>query len=473
MAQDDRIDLCIIGAGPAGIAAAERAAARGLRVVLVEAGELGGVSHNWGALPAQALSAAAERAHQIRTARDLGLGSDEPRINFGRINARIRTAIEDTGPAVAREHLLAQGIEIVGGRGWFTGPTVLEAEGRSIRAAHFLIATGSRPVVPDIPGLDTVPYYTPETIFELSRRPAHLIVVGAGATGLALAQSHLRLGARVSVVEMVEPLANQDPELVEIVLRRLRAEGLELHVHTGVVSVGGTDEEDIVLDIKSGPEEKRIAGSHLLFATGRRPDFEGLELEAARVRMQGSRPALGRSGRTSNRRIFVAGDAAGHNGTHAARHSAERAVDEMTGMGSGGDALIPTLVHTQPALALVGMAEAEARAHFKDRFEIVRVAMARTDAARARAEPNGHVKIILERTGRVLGAGVVGPHAAELIPVLALAVARRMKLPDLSHLVVPHPSFAQIIALAASEYGRHHPHVARAGWRGFLKRLLP
>jgi pyruvate/2-oxoglutarate dehydrogenase complex dihydrolipoamide dehydrogenase (E3) component len=471
VAQGDRIDLCIIGAGPAGIAAAQRAAARGLRVVLVEAGEFGGVAHNWGALPAQALAAAAERARQIRTARDLGLGADEPRINFARVNARIRAMIEEVGATVSAEHLIGQGIDIVKGRARFIGPSALDVGGRTIRASHFLIATGSRPLVPDIPGLDGVPFFTPETIFELTRRPSHLIVVGAGATGLALAQSHLRLGAKVTVVEMLEPLAGEDAELVDIVVRRLRAEGLDLHIHTGIVSIAGGD-EDITLDIKAGPHEGQIVGSHVLFATGREPDFDGLGLEAARVRMLGRRPALARFGRTSNRRIFIVGDAAGHDRVHAARHSAELAVDAITGSASG-EGLVPCIVHTGPAMARVGMTEAQARARFKDRFEIVRVALAQTDAARARAEPHGHAKIVIDNEGRVVGAGVVGTTAPELVPVFALAIARKMTLPELGGLVTPYASFAQIIPLAAAEYGRSHPNAGLTGWRRMLKRLLP
>ncbi|UYQ71801.1 NAD(P)/FAD-dependent oxidoreductase [Pelagibacterium flavum] len=471
MAQGDRIDLCIVGAGPAGIAAAERALARGLRVVLVEAGEFGGVAHNWGALPSQALAAAAERADHIRNARNLGLGTDEPRINFARINARIRAMIEDANATVSPEHLVGQGVEIVKGRARFTGPATIEVAGRSIKAPHFLLATGSRPILPDIPGRDGVPFFTPETIFELTRRPSHLIVVGAGATGLALAQAHLRLGAKVTVVEMLEPLAGEDSELVDIVLRRLRAEGLELRIHTGIVSIAGGNEQ-VALDIKAGPDEERIEGTHLLFATGREPDFEGLGLEAARVRMQGARPALARFGRTSNRRIFLVGDAAGHVGVHAARHSAELAVDAIAGS-AGAEGLVPHVVDTSPAIARIGMTEPEARARFKDRFEIVRIALAQTDAALARAERHGHAKIILDDSGRVVGAGVVGPTASELVPVFALAIARKMTLSELGGLVVPYPSFAQIIPLAAAEYARGHPGAAFTGWRRLLKRLLP
>ena len=199
MAQEDRIDLCIIGAGPAGIAAAEHARRQGARVVLIEAGEIGGVSHNWGTLPAQALAASAARAHAIRTARDVGLDALDPRINFGRVNAHLRAVIETAGLDISSQRLAAQGIEVLKGRARFVSPQALEAGGRTIRARRFLIATGSRPLVPDIPGAAQSGYLTPETIFEITRRPAHLLVVGAGATGLALAQAHLRLGCAVTV----------------------------------------------------------------------------------------------------------------------------------------------------------------------------------------------------------------------------------------------------------------------------------
>lgn len=472
VAQDDKTDLCIIGGGPAGIAAAERAAAHGMRVVLVEAGELGGVSHNWGTLPAQALAAAAERAHQIRSARDLGLGADEPRINFTRINARLRTAIDEASPKVSAEHLAAQGIEIVRGRARFIGPSALEVDGRAIRAGHFLIATGSRPVIPAIPGLEAVPYFTPETIFEVTRRPGHLIVVGAGATGLALAQSHLRLGCRVTIVEMLEPLGDQDPEMAQAVLRRLVAEGLDVREHTGVVSVSGTDDE-IAVDIKTGPDEDRLTGTHLLFATGRRPDFEKLGLEAAKIRLDGGAPVLRRFGRTSNPRILVVGDAAGHSGAHAARHSAHRAVDAVLGGRTARAALVPHLVHTRPPIAWVGLTEPQARAQYGTKFEVVRAGFSQTDAAHANAEPHGHLKLIVAPNGAIAGAGIVGPNAQDLIMVLALAIAQRLGLDEIDRLVVPHASFSQMIALAAAQYSRTRGKAGSAGWRAALKRLLP
>src|SRR5690606_38881961 len=208
-------------------------------------------------------------------------------------------------------------------------------------------------------------------------------------------------------------------------------------------------------------------------AAGRRVDFDGLGLEAARLRMAGGAPLLRRFGRTSNPRIFVAGDAAGLTGVHAARQSAHAAVDAMFGKGWGRPALVPHIVHTRPAIARVGMTEAQARARHGTRFTVLRAGFSRTDAAHARAEPNGHLKLLVGPAGTLLGAGIVGPHAAELIAVLALAIAQRMNPYDLQRLVVPHPSFAQAITLAAEDYARTHPDSGRAGWRAALKRLLP
>src|SRR5690606_18906584 len=183
-----------------------------------------------------------------------------------------------------------------------------------------LVATGARPVIPVVPGLEAIPYFTPETIFDLTRRPDRLIVVGGGATGLALAQAHLRLGCTVTVIEAVTALGKEDPELAEAALRRLRAEGLDIRENTGIVAMSVAEGDAIAVDLKSGAFEDRLTGSHVLFATGRRPVFDGLDLDKARVRLDGGQPMLRQDGRTSNRRIYVVGDAAGQRGVHVARH---------------------------------------------------------------------------------------------------------------------------------------------------------
>ena len=471
MAQEDRIDLCIRGAGPAGSAAAEHARRQGARVVLIEAGEIGGVSHNWGTLPAQALAASAARAHAIRTARDVGLDALDPRINFGRVNAHLRAVIETAGLDISSQRLAAQGIEVLKGRARFVSPHALEADGRTIRARRFLIATGSRPLVPDIPGAAQSGYLTPETIFEITRRPAHLLVVGAGATGLALAQAHLRLGCAVTVIDMLDPLVGHDPELVEAVMRRLRGEGMEIHANTGVVSIA-RDGDEIALEIKSGANEARLLGSHLLFATGRSPDFDDLGLDAAKVHSDGPALVLKRGGRTSNPRIWAAGDAAATWGAHAARHGAISAVEDMFGR-ANRRSLVPVLVHTDPQIASVGLEEREARARYRDRLGIYRTGLGQTDAARAAGQTHGHLKVLTDPRGRLVGAALVGPHAAELITVLALAITQNLTLADLGQMVVPHPAHAQAIVNLAQVHGEAKPRSAQPAWLTRVKRLLP
>ncbi|HWJ88246.1 MAG TPA: NAD(P)/FAD-dependent oxidoreductase [Pelagibacterium sp.] len=473
MARDDTIDLCIIGAGPAGIAAAEEAVALGVRVTLVEANMPGAVSHHGGMLPAHAFAAAAERAHLIRTARDLGLGADEPRINFARINARVRAVIEAAAPTVSTEHLRAGGVRVVKGVARFTGPASIEVNGTTIQARNFLVATGARPVIPAVPGLEAIPYFTPETIFDLTRRPDRLIVVGGGATGLALAQAHLRLGCAVTVIEAVTALGKEDPELAEAALRRLRAEGLDIRENTGIVAMSVAEGDAIAVDLKSGAFEDRLTGSHVLFATGRRPVFDGLDLDKARVRLDGGQPMLRQDGRTSNRRIYVVGDAAGQRGVHAARHGARRAVAAIFGGQAGSDAVMAHVVHTSPAIARVGLTEPQARARYDDRFEIVRVGMDQTEAAQARSEPHGHLKLLVGPAGTIIGASVVGPAAGEIIALLTLAVSRRLRVADLEKLALPLPAFAQSVSLAAADYARTHAPAARPRWRSLLKRLLP
>lgn len=471
---DDKVDLIIIGAGPAGLAAAEAARARNWGVVLIEAGELGGVSHNWGALPAQALAAAAARVHQIRTADAFGLEPGAPEIDLAAVNARIRQVIDAATPEISRERLTARGIAVVSGRARFTGPNTVAVGERAIRARRILIATGSRPLVPDVPGAKTVAHFTPETIFSNADKPAHLIVVGGGATGLSLAQSHLRLGAKVTVIDTRTPLADHDPELVDVLLRHLTAEGLDMRANTGVVSVAAEGEpegEGIALEIKSGPDEARLTGSHLLFATGRRPVFEGLDLAAAKIATGPAGPILRADGRTANRAIFVAGDAAGQAGTHAARQGGQAAIAAMAGDGRGPRPLA-RIVHTDPAIVQLGMTEAEARTRFKDRFAITRLGLGQTDAARIRAEPDGHVKLLTREDGRIVGVGIVGAGAVELVPVLALAIDHRLTPGDLGRLTIPYPALAQAIGLLAATHAEERGTPSPA-WLNALRRLLP
>ena len=470
VAREAKVDLCVIGAGQAGIGAAMDAAALGASVVLIKAGTLEEKSRLWAPLATQALAASARRAHDIRTARDMGIGADEPRINFARLNARVKDVLAQAAPDLSTERLTAMGVEVLEGAGAFEGPSRFKLGERIIRSRRFIVATGSRPFVPDIPGLSASGYYTPETALDITRRPSHLVVLGGGGTGLALAQAYLRLGCQVTLIDMLEPLADQDPELARVVRQSLEAEGLVIHANTGIVSVRA-DDNGVAITVKSGADETDIAASHLLVATGRIANLEGLGLDKTRVSLGAFGPVLNRNLTPSNRKIYFIGeDAEADQSVHAARMHAR----QIAGAGfENRRPIVPTMVHTDPQIAQVGMTEPEAAKRFKGRFAVTRAPFSQTARARAQGALAGHVKLITQTNGKIVGAGIVGGEGGELAGVFALAIARGLTLDQLDAVVAPHPSYAQVISDLGEHYRFAHPPGMAKQRSARLKRLLP
>lgn len=473
VAQSERFDLCVIGAGAAGLAAARAGLDRGASVAIVEASKMGGVTLNWGAVPAHALAAAAQRAHEMRTARVLGVGSEEPRVNFARINTHVQQTIARGAPEVSAEQLAALGAVVIRDRAAFMDKHTIKAGERIIRARGFIVATGSRPTIPDVPGVDDVPFHTPETIFEITRRPQHLIVVGAGATGTMLAQAHLRLGTAVTLIDIVRPLAKLDDEFADLVLRRLEAEGMTVLANTGLVSIKGEGEE-IAVEVKTGADERTLSGSHLLLATGRRANVDGLGLEKAAVRFVAGQPILDRHQRTTNRRLYCVGDAAGGHAAHSASHFGAAAARHALGAWEGlqDRSILPRVMFTDPEIATVGLTEAEARRKYKDGFSVTRMGWSQLDRARVEGRTEGHAKMLTLGNGRIIGVSLTGIGASEVIGIFALAISRRLGVTDLAQTIAPYPSAAQIVPLLTAQYLRDNP-TARRNWRHALKRLLP
>lgn len=475
MAAVEKFDLCVIGAGPAGLAAAEKGLALGASVVIVEAVEMGGVAVNWGALPAQALSASARLAHDIRNAASLGVGADDPRINFARINAHVRAVIEAARPGISAERLAALGAEIVRSPAMFVSGSAIAAGERRIKARRFILATGSRPFIPEVPGLDTTPYFTPETIFEITRRPGHLIVVGGGATGTVLAQAHRRLGCEVSLIDMLTPLRGVDEEFSSIVTGRLAGEGIRIHTHTGIAEVSG-DAEHVEITIRTGADEQVISGTHLLVATGRVSNLDTLDLARARVKTGPRGPDLNAVSRTSNRRIYCVGDAAGTRSVTAARHMGAVAAAHALGPGIAltfRPPVLPVLIATDPEIAAVGVTESEARARLKGNYTVTRFAFSGLDRARVRGRGEGHVKMITARNGRIIGATLLGECAGEIAAVFALAIAQRLTPFDLETLIAPYPALSEIVPLIGAEYAAHHARPPASRALAAVKGLLP
>jgi pyruvate/2-oxoglutarate dehydrogenase complex dihydrolipoamide dehydrogenase (E3) component len=303
--------------------------------------------------------------------------------------------------------------------------------------------------VPPIPGIEEVEVHTNETIFDLRARPDHLIVVGGGPIGMELAQAHRRLGSRVTVLEAATALTREDPEAAAVVLDRLRAEGVEIREGVRAERVAARDGGVVVTT-----PEGEVAGSHLLVAVGRRVDAAALNLEAAGVKCDRRGVTVDARLRTTNRRVYAVGDAAGGaQFTHLAAYHAGVIVRAML-FGLPAKARIghiPRATYTAPELAQVGPTEAEARKAHGPRLEVVRADFTQNDRAVAEGEAAGFAKVMVVR-GRPVGATIVGPQAGELIGLWAFAIANGMKMSAVANMVAPYPTLGEISKRAAGAY---------------------
>jgi pyruvate/2-oxoglutarate dehydrogenase complex dihydrolipoamide dehydrogenase (E3) component len=303
-------DLCVIGAGSAGLSVAAAAAQFGERVVLIEKAEMGGDCLNYGCVPSKALIAAARHAHCVTEGQAFGITAPAPRIDFAAVHDHIHGVIGAIAPHDSQERFEGLGVQVIRAPARFTDPHTVSAGGEEIRARRFVIATGSRPAIPPIPGLDEVEYFTNETVFDNRTALERLVVLGAGPIGLELAQAFRRLGCEVVVAEAAEPLANEDPELVQVVLDRLAAEGVEILAHARVGRVARAGKAIEVTYSRDG-KDATLSASHLLVATGRAPGVEDLGLEAAGIDYSKKGITVDAGLRTSNRKVYAIGDVAG------------------------------------------------------------------------------------------------------------------------------------------------------------------
>jgi pyruvate/2-oxoglutarate dehydrogenase complex dihydrolipoamide dehydrogenase (E3) component len=477
MAQENkelRPDICVIGAGPGGLSVAAAAAAFDVNAVLIEKGCMGGESLNRGSVPVQALIAAAERANAARTGTRFGIKTGRFSVDFAAVNAHVRDVVGTLAPNAARERLAGLGVHIIAGEACFTDPRTVAVGDVTIRARRFVIATGSSSVMPAIPGLLGAPYLTDETVFDLAEIPRHLIVIGAGPVGLELAQAFRRLGSEVTVLEAATPLAGADPEGAAVVLDALDREGIKLRTGVEITKIGrALSRIQVVLTAQDSVET--IEGSHLLVTTGRRPNVEDLNLDAARIRTspQGG-VILDKYLRTTNKRVYAVGDVAGGpNATHVAHHHAGLVIRHLLfGAPVKMDhEIIPWAMFTDPQLAHVGLLEDEARAH-SGVIRVLRWPYRENDRAQVERATDGHIKVVTDRTGEILGVTIVGPRAAESLTAWTLAISQKLNIRALAGLVVPYPTYAEVGKRAAITYftqGLTTPRTRRI--MGWLRRL--
>jgi pyruvate/2-oxoglutarate dehydrogenase complex dihydrolipoamide dehydrogenase (E3) component len=351
--------------------------------------------------------------------------------------------------------------------------TVTIGDDYEIKARRFVIATGSSPALPPIPGLAETPHLTNETVFDLKACPEHLIVIGAGPIGLELAQAFRRLGAAVTVLEAATPLAKDDPECAAIVLDQIARDGIVVRAGAAVTRVAAADGK-VQVTIKAGDGEETIAGSHLLVATGRRPNLDDLDLDAAGIRHERRGILVNNRLVTSNRRDYAIGDVAGGlQFTHVANYHAGLVVRNALFRlrAKVNEDAIPWVTFTDPELAQVGLTEDEARKRVRT-IRVLRWPYHENDRAQTERLTHGHIKVITDKKGRILGATIVGAHAGELISTWTLAINQGLNIRAMTAFVVAYPTLAEIGKRAAIAYfapGLTSPWVRRI--IAFLRRF--
>ncbi len=465
-------DLCIIGGGSAGLTVAAGAAQLGARVVLIERGEMGGDCLNYGCVPSKALIAAGHTAQAMRDAARFGIAPVEPVVDFAATMDHVRGVVAAIAPNDSVERFEKLGVRVLRTSARFIVPDAVEAGGERIRARRFVIASGSRPTAPPIAGLDTVPYLTNETVFGNRQLPGHLVIIGGGPIGMEMAQAHRRLGARVTVLEAATLLGKDDPELAAIVVARLRAVGVVLRDKVAIARVSGAAGA-ITVELDGG---ERIEATHLLVAAGRAPNVEDLDLDKAGVAFTKRGITVDKGLRTSNRRVYAIGDVNGlHPFTHMAGFHGSLVIrNALFRLPVNVHATaLPWATYTDPEMAQVGLTEAQARASHGDGIRVVRWPLHENDRAQTERETSGLVKAVADKSGRVLGAGIVAPRAGELIHVWCLAMAKGLKLGTVAQMVVPYPTLGEASKRAAGSFFTDALFSPRTRWLVRLLRRLP
>ncbi len=445
MAQMIEADICVIGAGSGGLSVAAAAAQLGVSVVLIEKGKMGGDCLNYGCVPSKAMIAAAKQAKLMSSGEKFGIKAETASVNFKKLHDHIHGVIASIAPTDSVERFTGLGVKVIEAEGKFKDGNTVVAGDYEIKARRFVISTGSSAGIPPISGLEDVPYQTNETIFDNTRKPAHLIIIGGGPIGMELAQAHCRLGCKVTILEMFAPLAKDDPELTAIVLDQVRRDGVNIRDGIAVKHIEKRN-KGVRVTIEADGETQQIDGSHLLVAAGRSPNVSGLNLEAAGIKYSPRGIEVNNRLKTSNRKIYAIGDVTGSlQFTHVANYHAGIVIRSALFRlpAKVNTDIVPWVTYTDPELAHVGLDEVAAKKRFGG-IKVLRWPYAENDRATAERKTDGLVKVITTRKGKIVGASIVGASAGELIQPWVLAITKGLKIGAMTSIIVPYPTLSEI-----------------------------
>ena len=445
-----KTDICIIGGGSGGLSVAAGAVQMGAKVVLIEGHKMGGDCLNYGCVPSKALIASAKHAHAGIENPAYGIEQVWPKVDFAAAKDHVADVIATIAPVDSVERFEGLGVQVIQEFGRFISKTEVQAGDTIIEARRFVVATGSGPFVPPIPGLDTVTYYTNENIFDLRDKPKHLIIIGGGPIGMEMAQAHRRLGCNLTVIEGMKAMGKDDPEMAAIVLDNLRAEGINIVEEAQAERISGKG-DTITVHTPKGD----FTGSHLLIAVGRKVNTDKLDLDKGGIAHDRSGLKVGPDLRSvTNKKVYAAGDVAGGlQFTHVAGYHAGVLIRSILfGLPSKQRTdHIPWATFTDPELAQVGLTEAQARKKHGAALEVVRFDFHHNDRLIAERKTKGLIKVMVVK-GRPVGASIVGHLAGELIGMWAMAIANKMKMSAIANTVLPYPTISEVNKRAAGAY---------------------
>jgi pyruvate/2-oxoglutarate dehydrogenase complex dihydrolipoamide dehydrogenase (E3) component len=450
MVEATQADICIIGAGAAGLSVAAGCSLLGARTVLIEKAAMGGDCLNTGCVPSKALLAAAHRAQAVRESAKYGITTSEPVIDFAAVNDHVQGVIAEIEPVDSAARFEGLGARVIQGEAKFIARDEVTVNGETVRAKRFVLATGGRAAVPPIPGLAETRLFTNESIFTLREKPERLVILGGGPIGIEMAQAHKLLGSHVTVIDLGPILPRDDPEMADILRRHLTREGVTLVENAKVERVA-----EGAVHVRIGDETHAVPFTHLLVAAGRKANVASLGLDIAGVETEKGGVKVDARLRTTNPKIFALGDcvSGGPQFTHAAGYQAGIVIRNLIfRLPAKVDyTALPRVTYTAPELASVGLSEAEARAKHGS-IRILRWAYAENDRARAERESHGHVKAIVTPKGAILGATIVGASAGELIQPWVLAMSQKLKIGALANMIAPYPTLGEVTKRAAGSF---------------------
>jgi pyruvate/2-oxoglutarate dehydrogenase complex dihydrolipoamide dehydrogenase (E3) component len=465
-------DLIVIGGGSGGLVAARLGRAFGARTALIDKERLGGDCLHYGCVPSKSLIHVAKMVKTARETAEFGLVPPELTVDMGKVSERIAGVIKNVEEA---EGVYTQGVDVKFGHATFRSPHELDLDGQILTSQAFIVATGSRPAVPRIEGLKEVGFLTNEQVFDLTKLPPSLIVIGGGPIGVELGQSFARLGSKVTLIQGPDRiLPKEEPETSKLIAQLLIKEGLTIITGARAKKAYRHAEGKKVVEVTQGEETRIFEADEILLAMGRTPNCDELNLEAAGVEFDAKGIKVDEYLQTTAKNITAIGDViGGYLFTHVAAYQAGVALQNSLlpiGKKKVDYRVLPWVTFCDPEASRVGMTEEEARTTYK-KISVHRFAYGEVDRAQAEGETEGFIKLVLDEKGETIyGAHIVGAHSGELLAEIALAMQHNLGVSDILATIHAYPTFSTGIQTALFEAYLSGSKVE--GYRKILKPIL-